>query len=212
MMKMRGPLKPVFLAAVLGMCGASAQAESQRRFVSGQIWKNGSHSFSINEYSLGISLWVNASGSNLYFSGRPFSGSVWGSGTYMTISGSGVQATVSKWGSNYSVRGTFHPAAGGQAVRVDFTMHALGREDDPVRPPSYSVYDGASGANLNLNPSGADGYSISGWVDTEKFGAHGTSLVALVASASLEARPEPKAAQEPAKLPGARLAPLPSPL
>ncbi|MBI4677582.1 MAG: hypothetical protein HY748_08365 [Elusimicrobia bacterium] len=205
----------VLLPTVLASGSVVSAAETGRRYVNGQVWKNGSNSYTVSEYALGVSLWVNGSGSNLYFSGRPFSGSVWGSGSYFNISGAGVNATVNKWGGNYSVNGTIHPQGGGQALRVNFTMNALGREDDPNHPPSYSLYDYSSGANINLNPNGRDGYYLSGWVDMEKFGAYGTALVGLVATIAIESRPAPKPkAQEPApQAPAGReLEPLPFPL
>ncbi|MBI5882699.1 MAG: hypothetical protein HZB91_06295 [Elusimicrobia bacterium] len=220
MMKRHGSLNlAVRVAAGLAFCvtaasaAPSASAVSQRRFVNGQIWKNGSSSYSVNEYSLGVNLWVNGSGSNLYFSGRPFSGSVWGSGSYFTISGAGVNASVNKWGGNYSVSGTIHPQGGGQALRVNFTMNALGREDDPNNPPSYNLYDYASGANINFQPNGRDGYNMSGWMDDEKFGASGTALAGLVVTIAIESRPhaKPKAEERAPRAEG-KLTPLPCPL
>lgn len=206
----------VSLALTVCVLGSGLQAaESQRRYVNGQVWKNGPTTYSVNEYALGVNLWVSGPAPNLYFSGRPFSGSVWGSGSYFTISGAGVNATVNKWGGNYSVNGTVFPQGGGQALRVNFTMNAMGREDDPNNPPSYNLYDYSSGANISFNPNGRDGYTMSGWVDTEKFGAYGIALAGVVTTLAIDSRPAPKPkSDEPAPAPKAqgKLAPLPLPL
>ncbi|MBI5209476.1 MAG: hypothetical protein HY927_05815 [Elusimicrobia bacterium] len=189
------------------------ESSSQRRYVNGEVRKNGTGLYYINEYSLGVNLFANAFGTSISFNGTPFSGFISGSSSFYSINGGGVSATVNAWSGNYNVNGTVYPQGGGQPLRLSFSMNAMGRTDDPDNPPSYNVYDYASGASLTLYPTyGQGGYGMSGWVEMDKFGSYGTALVGLVATIAIESRPAPKPKAESATPAGRTLAPLPFPL
>lgn len=162
------------------------------------VRKTFQNAYDISESSLGIFLYVNAFGSGFSFSGRPFSGSIYGSGNWMNISAAGLNATVNSWGNAISVQATVHGGGGAPAGRIDFTLYSSGRTDDPRFPPSYSLY--SPGANLYISPNGNQDYTVSGTVGPE-FGAEGTALVGLVLAARMhERRPPGQGIQRPAIL------------
>ncbi len=194
----------IAVLAVSGLCWGAGTAAAQvvRQDASSHVYasvrKTFQNAYDISDYALGISLYVNAFGNGFSFSGRPFSGSMHGSGNWMNLSASGVNATINSWGNSISVQATVQGRGGAPARRIDFTLYANGRTDDPRFPPYYTL--SARGANLTLSPNGNADYTVSGRVSPE-FGAEGTALVGLVLASEMHSRrPKSEGIRTPAVL------------
>ena len=174
------------ICAVVSLAAVAASA-GERIYVNGSVRGTLTNYYDIQEYATRVSLRVNASGSNFYFSGQPCSGSLWRSGNWLSISGGSVSGNANRWGDNFSVRVTVRDPKGGTRA-IDFTLYSQGPMDDPQFPPSFWVSSGD--ANLNLRPTFGDrNYSLSGSVDKERCGAEGIAVVGLLTAAIIDQRP-----------------------
>ena len=190
----------IVLASSLGAGHAPAQIVGQEAssHVYASVRKTFQNAYDISEYSLGISLFVNAFGNGFSFSGRPFSGSIHGSGNWMNLSASGMNAAINSWGNSIQVQATVQGRNGAPARRIDFALYANGRADDPRFLPYYSL--SSPGTYLTISPNGNQDYTVSGRVSPE-FGAEGTALVGLILAAEMHARrPKSEGIRTPAVL------------
>ena len=173
------------LAALLAAPAAAAPQPAQpdtaakfQRYVNGAVRGSIRDHWDIQDYNGRIWLNVSAFGSSISFNGRPISGSLFGSGNYYSISAGGVSGNISRFGNSVDVRATVFGHGGTRWV--NFTMYVNGPTNDPNRAPSLSVY--SSDASLNFNPSFNNEYSVSGWVDDQRFGDEGLALAFLAST------------------------------
>lgn len=161
-------------------------AKTNRRYVSADIRGTFRDRWDISDHQ--GKLWMNVSvfGNSVNFSGRPISGSVWGSGNSWSLSGGSVSGSVSRFGNSLSVRATVHGPRGTRWV--NFELYAMGPMDDPRRAPSLSL--SGMDANLNFSPSFNRDYSVSGTIDEERFGDEGLAVACLAAALVLKERPQ----------------------
>jgi hypothetical protein len=136
---------------LLALSVAPAAAESPNIYVQARVERTYANGYSITAPFAHVNMSVNASGTWFSFSGRPFSGSMSQSGSFISINGSGVSAHANSWGGNYRVDATVQrtsPPLG--SLRLSFTMQANGPVGDPRNPPSYTVWE--DGNHLNVRP------------------------------------------------------------
>lgn len=161
-------------------------APNMRHYVSADIRGTFRDRWDISDHQGKI--WMNMStfGNSVNFSGRPISGSLWGSGNSWSISGGGVSGNINRFGNSISVRATVNGPRGTRWV--NFELYAMGPMDDPKRAPSLSL--SGMDANLNFSPSFNRDYSVSGTVDEERFGDEGLAVACLAAALVLKERPQ----------------------
>lgn len=188
--------RAIFAVLACLLCAGLARAEGEKRreYVNLDVRGTLTNRYDIDDYRLGIRIHAWAGSSDyISFNGSPFSGSLWGGGSYISVSGSGVSASVNRYSNGFHVSATVSGFGenGRESRHIYFTMYANGSMDDPDRTPSFWVSGGD--ANLNVTPSyGMRRYSVSGNVDKERFGAGGTALVGLLASYVLHEREKDK--------------------
>lgn len=167
-------------ASPLAAAPAKPAAKSDRVYVNASVRASLSNYYDIRDYNTDVWLNVHVWGNSFDFNGRPFSGDIWGSGNWFSVTGAGLSGSINRWGNAYDVRVTV-TGADGKPRNIDFTMYANGRMDDPKFPPHLSVFNGD--ASLDLRPVfGLREYAVNGWVDKEKFGSAGTAFACLVAT------------------------------
>lgn len=181
------------LALLLAALPAAAQppqtpaAPTQtRRFVNAEVRGTFRDHWDIDDHGGRIWLRVSAFGNSLDFNGRPFSGNLWGSGDYYTLSGGSISGSVSKFGNGLDARIN---AYGPQGSRfLNFHVFVNGRLDDPRQPPHLSIH--GMDASLNFSPSFNRGYTVSGTIDEQRFGDEGLAVACLLATIVLKDRPQ----------------------
>lgn len=165
------------------------EASVGRRYVSADIRGSFRDRWDISDNQ--GKLWMNVSvfGNSVSFSGRPISGSLWGSGNYFSLSGGSVSGHISKFGNGLSVSATVFGPRGTRYI--NFHMYANGSMDDPRWTPSLNLF--SADANLDFSPSFNRDYRVSGSIDEERFGDEGLAVACLAATMVLKDRPQSKA-------------------
>ena len=174
-------LLAVLLAAPAAAAPLPAQPEAAvkaMRSVNGAVRGSIRDHWDVQDYQGRIWLNVSAFGNSVNFNGRPFSGSLFGGGNSYSISGGGVSRNMSRFGNSVDVRATVFGQGGSRWL--NFTVYVNGPTNDPNRLPGLSVFSGE--ASINFNPSFSREYSVSGWVDDQRFGDEGLALAYLAAA------------------------------
>lgn len=174
------------LIALTAVWAAAAPAQAANVFVNGRITRSLSGTVEIYEPWLRVNQWVSPWSGGASVSGMPLSASVSKMGNSLHFFGGWIDGNATQFGGHWRVNATLR-RPGQNPVSLWFTMQSSGRTDDPNNPPSFSVWESA--ANLRLSPSGGGrDYSLSGWVDSGRFGAEGVALVGIIAAMSFDSR------------------------
>lgn len=172
-----------FLSVLIAALAAATPADAGNVFVNGRVSRQLSGTIEIYEPWLRVNQWASPWGGGASVSGTPLQGNMSRTGDFLRFFGSGVDADAHRFGDRWRVNGTIR-RAGQNQIPFSFEMQISGRIDDPEVLPHFDVWN--RDANLRLTPSGGRDYSLSGWVDSARFGPEGVALVGLVAAMTLD--------------------------